>query len=107
MSKRLFEVEISATIFVVAEDEDEAEDVGMVAVSHDPDSCGLTASVGEMIGWDARCVPSEWREVIPFGADEDDDRTVADWVQEMLEEEKAEELRKLQVPLPIDGGGQR
>jgi len=67
--KRLFEVEISQTIFVLAQDESEAKEIAAEQAS-----CG-----GNLEWTDAQCfahkatgLPKDWRDAIPFGANNDE-----------------------------------
>lgn len=76
--KRLFEVTIEKTIYVLAEDETEAE---LEADTFESEEDGTVLSCNEIR--DPARVPNEWLDSIPYG-DNHDDLTVKEILEQPL-----------------------
>ena len=82
MAKKLFEVEPSGSIYVMAEDADEAADTAR----HECEKSDITWDAHEVApmmvdGKPLIAIYAEWEKAIPYGGD--DDKTVGEIVAEM------------------------
>lgn len=85
--KRLFEVTVTKTILVLADDEREAE---LEAGTYESEEDGSIDVLGEVTSIDR--VPEEWKDALPFG-DQEGDLTVRQKTVAQLDE--LEKIAKL------------
>lgn len=82
MSKRLYRVEVSAYAYVLSDSEVEAEREAITALRTCPDGCSDLEGIAVLIRNVNNILP-EWRDALPFGAQDGDERTI----RQILEEE--------------------
>ena len=93
MPKELYEIEISDHMYVMAKSAQSAE---RIARRHmDEIDCNVNAYI-------ATSYYAEWKNVIPYNADDDDIRTVKEIVEEMIEvRKKAKYIKNHYRELPF------
>ena len=77
---KVWEVEVRGTMYVVADDEYGAEDAAREALNYHTDDCSVEVDATEIATDEA--VDTDWRNAIPFGAADGDERTVVERLTE-------------------------
>lgn len=76
----IYEINVSFSLFVVANSEEEAREIArssdVDAIAHEPDAISLATKIDNVLS-----VPPEWRDSFPYSQRGIRELTVAEWIR--------------------------